>query len=135
MALAHLERLLERVALGGHRRDLVDVGKHSLGKRVHVLRLDPGVVAGPSQPTPSHARARAVGTEQRVERAAAARLAATEGEVHVVAGELRLVAAGHELEKALKGLLHAHAHVAVEPALVGGHGRLHGVDDLLHQTR
>src|SRR5204863_341342 len=83
--LARRPRLLARVALRRRRRDLVDVGEDRLGERVQRLGIDAALVPRLGEPAPRHPRARAIGREQRVERAAVARLRLPEALVHLAA--------------------------------------------------
>ncbi len=85
-AFARRLGLRQRIALGGGTGDLVDIGEHRLSQRHEPVRVQPAVPCRVRKPAPGDPGTNPVGTEQRVQGAAGAELAAPQPDVDLAAG-------------------------------------------------
>ena len=128
-------RLLLRVALGGERRDLVDVREDRLGEQCQRPAIDVRLDRKRRDPSPRHPGAELVGGEQRVERAPLAVLAAAEAAIDVARGRAVELWIRDQLDELSQRLLDPEpdpgAEAPGERSSVGGDAVADRSDDLV----
>jgi hypothetical protein len=97
--------------------ELIDVGEDRLGQETEDLRVELGLAADPGEVAPSDASANPVGSLQRVQRAALAQLAATEGDVDLPPQAAAGIGIANQGDELLKRLADAGADPATEAPL------------------